>query len=182
VVVVAGSAQAGAQSLADVAAREEARRKTITRPGKVFTNESLGEVTAPPAPVTAAPAAPAATPGNAPAETPAAAPPSPGTGTETPTPAPAQDEAAWRDRVAAARDGAARAQAFADALQSQINALNTDFAARDDPAQRAQISTNRQKALAELDRVKEEIAQFQKQLTDIQEEARRAGIPAGWVR
>ncbi|MGE0443992.1 MAG: hypothetical protein AB7P99_02090 [Vicinamibacterales bacterium] len=180
VVLVLAAAQAGAQSLADVARQEEARRKTVTRPGRVFTNDDLRSV---PPPAPAAPATPAATPAPAQTEAPAAAgqesAAAPGS---SETPAPAQDEEAWRGRLTAARDSLARSQAFAEALQSQINGLNTDFAARDDPAQRAQISTRRQTALAELDRVKEEIAQFEKQITDIQEEGRRAGVPAGWLR
>ena len=36
--------------------------------------------------------------------------------------------------------------------------------------------------LAELERVRTEITQFQKSITDIEEEARRAGIPPGWLR
>jgi hypothetical protein len=67
-------------------------------------------------------------------------------------------------------------------LQSRINALTTDFSARSDPAQRAQIGNDRQKALTELDRVKKEIAANTKAIADIQEEARKAGVPAGWVR
>ena len=91
-------------------------------------------------------------------------------------------EAYWRDRVAKARADLDRAKTFADALQSRINALTTDFAARSDPAQRAQIGNDRQKALAELDRVKKEIEANTKAIADIQEEARKAGVPAGWVR
>ena len=72
--------------------------------------------------------------------------------------------------------------ADAVALQSQINGLTADFAARDDPAQRAKVGTDRQKALTELDRVKKEIQQHTKALADLQEEARRAGVPPGWLR
>ena len=57
-----------------------------------------------------------------------------------------------------------------------------DFAARDDPAQRAVINTNRQKAIAELDRLKLAVLNGKKALADLQEEARRAGVPAGWLR
>jgi len=53
---------------------------------------------------------------------------------------------------------------------------------RDDPAQRNVIAVDRQKALAELDRVKKEVAEHQKAITDTQEEGRRAGVPAGWLR
>ena len=81
-----------------------------------------------------------------------------------------------------ARDSLRRAEIFAEALQSRINGLTADFTARDDPAQRAVIANDRQKALAELDRVKQEIQQHTKAIADIQEEARRAGVPAGWVR
>ena len=71
---------------------------------------------------------------------------------------------------------------FAEALQSRINGLTTDFTARDDPAQRAVVANDRQKALAELDRVKNDITQQTKAIADIQEEARRAGVPPGWLR
>ena len=91
-------------------------------------------------------------------------------------------EDAWRKRIATARDALSRAQVFAEALQSRINALTTDFANRDDPAQRNAIAAERQKALGELDRVKQEIVDYQKAISAIQDEARRAGVPAGWVR
>ena len=41
---------------------------------------------------------------------------------------------------------------------------------------------DRQKALTELDRVKKEIQQHTKALADLQEEARKAGVPPGWLR
>jgi hypothetical protein len=173
-----------AQSLGDVARQEEARRKGITAPAKVITNDNLRAPAPVTAPVTTATPAPPA--GGAPPVT--AAPPSasgtqPGApaGQAAATEAPA-DEATWRQRVTTARDSLTRSETFQEALQTRINALTADFANRADPAQRAGIATDRQKALAELDRVKQEIQQYQKQITDIQEEARKAGVPAGWVR
>jgi hypothetical protein len=71
---------------------------------------------------------------------------------------------------------------LSEALQSRINALTTDFVNRDDPAQRNAIAAERQKALAELDRLKQEIVDHQKAISAIQDDARRAGVPAGWVR
>jgi hypothetical protein len=85
-------------------------------------------------------------------------------------------------RMQAARDALQRSQAFAEALQSRINGLTTDFTSRDDPAQRAVVANDRQKALAELERVKNDIVQQTKAIADIQEEARRAGVPPGWLR
>jgi hypothetical protein len=182
VLVVVGAVAASAQTLGDVARKEAERRKTVKSSGKVYTNDSLRSEPQPAAPAQAAPPAQAGA---------AQAPPSqsgvqPGGAQPGQTP-PAQPdetktEAYWKQRMTAERDGLARAQTFAEALQSRINALTTDFAARSDPAQRDVIGADRQKALAELDRVKKEIEQHTKGIADIQEEARKAGVPAGWVR
>ena len=71
---------------------------------------------------------------------------------------------------------------FAEALQTRINSLTSDFSARDDPYQRAQLADDRQKALAELSRVKGEIDAGTKLIAEIEEEARQAGVPPGWIR
>jgi len=88
----------------------------------------------------------------------------------------------WRDRMDAAREDVRRNQAFASALQSRINGLTADFTARDDPYQRAQIGDERQKALAELERVNKAIEDGNKAIASIEEEARKAMVPAGWIR
>ena len=163
---------AHAQSLGDVARQEEVRRKGVKAPSKVYTNESLRSDGSP------APS-PSAT---APVPSPAAV------ENEPSTPAPAEpraevrDEKYWRGRIDTARASLARAQTLVEALQSRVNALSADFVNRDDPAQRNVIAAERQKALAELERVKLEIVQQQKAIVDTQEEARRANVPAGWVR
>jgi hypothetical protein len=175
---VLGFAVTSAQNLGDIAKREETRRRQVKAPSKVYTNEDLrGDAGAPPtapasetsSPNGSQPAAPAA--GAQPKDADKAAPEDP-----------KKSEPYWKDRLAKARGDLDRAKTFADALQSRINALTTDFAARSDPAQRAQIGNDRQKALAELDRVKKEIEANTKAIADIQEEARKAGVPAGWVR
>jgi len=102
-----------------------------------------------------------------------------------PTPdeaAPAKNQAYWAGRMKSARDQVQRTQLFADSLQTRINSLTTDFVNRDDPAQRAKIETDRQAALAELERVKKELVEQTKAISAIEEEARRAGVPAGWLR
>lgn len=185
VFVLVCAATASAQSLADVARQEEERRKTIKTSGKVYTNDTLRLEPASTGPVSAAaPSAPSAP--TAESSTPSAG--APVVETQTPAdPAAApgeapRTEADWRKRVTDERDALSRAQIFADALQSRINVLSADFVNRDDPAQRDVVAAERQKALTELDRVKQEIEQHQKMMTTIQEEARRAGVPAGWVR
>jgi hypothetical protein len=63
-----------------------------------------------------------------------------------------------------------------------VNALNTDFVNMDDPAQRSVIQENLKTATAELARVKQDIVNGTKAITDIQEEARKANVPPGWLR
>jgi SMC interacting uncharacterized protein involved in chromosome segregation len=101
---------------------------------------------------------------------------------EQPKPADQKDENYWRNRMTQAREAQRRAEAFAEALQSRINALTTDVVNRDDPYQRAKIADDRQKALAELQRVTGEIEQAKKDIVDIEEEARKGGVPPGWLR
>jgi hypothetical protein len=172
---------ASAQALGDIAKKEETRRKDVKTPAKVYTNGDLrSDYSAPPPP---APSAKAGTSDGAQQVPPSASgvPPKDGDKPAT-TDDPKKEEGYWKDRIGKARGDLERAQTFADALQSRINALTTDFSARSDPAQRSQIGNDRNKALAELDRVKKEIDANTKAIADIQEDARKAGVPAGWVR
>jgi hypothetical protein len=162
---------AGAQSLAEAAKREEARRKAAASKGEVktYTNKDLagGEAKSSQTITTPAPAAPA---------TQAEAPPT------TEPPDPTKDEKYWRDRMADARARLAQNQVMLAALESRVNALMTDFVNRDDPAQKAAIADDRGKAIGQMNRVKQDIEKITKEIADIEEEARKAGVPAGWLR
>lgn len=166
-------ATATAQSLAAIARAEAARRQSIDGPVRTYTNADLKKDFTTPAPRPEVPQVP----------------PVPAVGADQPDaiPAPAppaaeRDQAYWSARISAARAALQRSETLAAALQSRINALTTDFVARDDPAQRAVIEQDRLKALAELERLKREIADQTQAIADIQEEARRAGVPPGWLR
>lgn len=180
-IVFATPLAASAQTLAQVAQAEETRRKAISKPSKVYTNDDLrADITATP-PETPRSSA-SAGPGE-PAPAPSTQVPSlnlPG-GKAEPVP-PERDQAYWSARISQARAALERSKIFADALQSRINALTTDFVNRDDPIQRSQLELERQRALAELDKVKKEIADQTKAISDIEEEARKAGVPPGWLR
>lgn len=183
--IALSASDVAAQSLNDVAQREQARRKTVQSPGKVYTNENLSSDSGR-APVSA----PASTPATAAA--PAVKSPESGAGAATgakpadgkdaAASAGAKDQAYWAKRMADARTSVERSKTFAEALQTRISALTADFAARSDPAQRAQIGADRQKALAELERVRKDIEVGTKAIETIQDEARKSGVPAGWVR
>jgi len=172
--VLMASAAALAQSLGDVAKKEEERRKTVPA-AKVYTNKDLGSV-------------PASTPPPPPATAEGASEKPPSTAADKKDEAkdkdkePAKDKAYWASRKKSLQDALDRDQTYADALQSRINALSTDVVNRDDPAQRAVLERDRQKAVAELQRLTKQIQDDKKALADLDEEARRAGVPPGWLR
>jgi hypothetical protein len=157
--------------LPDVAKAEEERRKTIKKPSKVYTNTNLTPdttrpVAPPPSTAAAAPGA-NATPGNASPAAPAAE---------------KRDQAYWSSRMSTARTQLDRTRMFADALQSRINALSADFVNRDNPVEKRKIEEDRKASLAELERVKKEIETQTKAIAAIEDEARKAGVPSGWLR
>jgi hypothetical protein len=160
-------AQSTQPSLGEIARREAERRKAIKAPGKVYTDKDKP------------PAAPGAAALPPPVAYPAGAKPEDEKAEDKKD---EKDEAWWRNRITAAREQLRRDEMFIAALQSQINGLSTDFVNRDDPFQRAKIGEDRQKALAEQDRLTKDIADVKKQIADIEEEARRAGVPPGWLR
>lgn len=169
-----------AQTLADVARQEEERRKAIGHPAKVYTNKDLGG--APPStPVSTPPPAPAksaAAPADASKD---AAKDADKDKAEKDKDKP-RDQAYWSGRLKDLEAALGRDQTFADAMQTRINSLTADFANRADPAQRAVIERDRQKALSELARLKQAIQAGTKAVADLREEARRAGVPPGWLR
>jgi hypothetical protein len=152
-------------TLGELALKEQERRKALKVAGRVLTEQDLPA--AGPHPVSSAPSAAVkdGSPGQAPVP-----------------PTEARDESWWRQRIVQVRDSVRRNEVIAEALQARINALTNDFAARDDPYQRTRIADDRQKASAELDRVRSEITVQKKKIEDIEEEARRAGVPSGWLR
>jgi len=175
VAVLIGAAVSAAQTppLAEVAKREQDRRKTTPPPTKVLTNKDLPKVATPP--VVAAPADANATKSDA------AAQPSP-TDTAQEPKEPVKDEAWWRARITEPRERLHRDEVLLDALQARVNGLSSDFVGRDDPYQRARIGEDRQKAMVEMDRVRAEIVDLKKKIADIEEDARKASVPPGWLR
>jgi len=173
-------AQAPPPSLAEIARKEAERRKTIKEAKKVITAKDLPESArkpvSPPATAEGGAAAPAshaqAGPPSNEQKPQAAAAPS----------GDAKGETYWRGRITQAREALRRNETFLEALQSRINGLTAEFGAASDAYSRAKVDESRQKALDEMSRVKAEIELSKKQIDDIEEEARKAGVPPGWLR
>ena len=189
ILLSASAATGSAQSLADVARQESDRRKTMTGAGKTYSDKDLKPV--PPGPAQPDAAAPGAQPatGSAPAADASApdkaaadAKPAAKDATADGAKADVKDEAYWSRRMAALREQLERDETYLAALQNRIDSLTTDFVNRDDPAQRAKIEGDRKAALAELERVKKELENQTKAIKTIEDEARRAGAPPGWLR
>ena len=171
VILVAVAGTARAQSLADLARKEEARRKDVKKPSRVITNKDLkaSDNVAPPEP--------------AEGQAPAPAPADNADKTDDGQPkAEASDEQVWRQKMADARTALERSQMHLDALQNRIDGLWAQFTAHDNYVERERIEADRKKALAEYDRVKAEIEDQKKAITDLEEQARRANVPPGWLR
>lgn len=153
-------------SVGELARREALRRDMAGPAAHVFTNQDLP--TPHPLPAPTAPAAESEAGAAAPAAE---------------EPAPDQhDETWWRNRITTARATLEQDHVLADALQSRVNGLTTDFINRDDPVQKQQLFNQRQQALAELDKMNKQIVADEQAISDILEDARKAGVPPGWVR
>jgi hypothetical protein len=170
--VAACAALAQNPPLGEVARQEQERRKTTKPATKVLTNKDLPTVTSP------APNPPPAPPD---AQKVDAGIPEPAKDAKDDK-EPVKDEAWWRARISEPRNQLGRDEVMLDALQARVNGLTAAFAGRDDPYQRAQIGEDRQKAIAEMDRVRAEIVDLKKKIEDIEEDARRSSVPPGWLR
>jgi len=174
-----GRATLCAQSLGEIARRAQEQRQSLDAPSKVYTNDSLEPVRGP-SPATSAPTV------SGPTATPPSQSGTAGTagdaGDDEEGAANTRGEDYWRQRMQDERAALSRAETFAAALQSQINGLWAEFTACDAPPQCNKASEDRQKAMAELERVRGEVATHTENIAKIQEEARRANVPAGWVR
>ena len=177
-----------AQTLADVARKESERRQTVQGGAKTYTNTDLK-------PVAGAPTVEPTEPGDAagPEAGGAATGSNPQADGDIDVKAPGdaanasgdtetKDQEYWSKRMDALKAQWERDQTYLAALQTRVDSLTADFVNRDDPAQRSQIANDRQKALGEIDRLKKAIEQDKAAIPELEEEARRAGVAAGWLR
>jgi hypothetical protein len=168
-------------SLAEASRREAFRRQVTARASAAYTNDTLGEARPSDIPQAAPP--PATSETTTAVASPASQPPRvviPGS--TLPAPPPADDEKAWRTKLANLKETLARADKLAADLQARIALLQNDFMTRDDPGQRSVLGQELSKALADLDRTKAKLQADRLALEKFHDDARRSGIPPGWLR
>ena len=177
------AAEASGQTpLVDAARRERARRAAIPpeEKARVYTNEDLwnsGGLT-----IGVVPAGGAAPVSPEPGDAPEAAPDEGQPGAAEPEATAVRDEDYWRTRIATARDAQARAALMAAALQNRSDGLWAQFTAIDDPVQRGIVERQRLEALGALEETRAERDRLDGEIREIEDEARRAGVPPGWLR
>lgn len=90
----------------------------------------------------------------------------------------------WQRRAQEARENVAEAEALVAALEQKITDLRTDRGADNamDPFRLQTLQAEIQKATAELTAAREQAQSRRAALDALLEDARRQGIPPGWVR
>lgn len=193
---VCSSVWANAQTIADIARQERAKRKETPKAAPI-TNATVAktkaaevsstlpaatEMTAPAGPALAISPIPetaktALVPGS-PKTPEAPAPESP----KTPEPKKdVQDQKFWRDKFEQARVELRRAENQAAVAQLELNAANRDYLTRAyDPDGRGPSAIGA--ATAKLDAATKGVDQARTKLAQLEEELRRSGAPAGWGR
>ncbi|HXB57254.1 MAG TPA: hypothetical protein VN461_20990 [Vicinamibacteria bacterium] len=196
------------QSLGEAAAQEKARRekKEKDRPKdeatpRVYTNTDLRKPEDPKEsgqPTGGAPSSSEAVPvsresmnwsGRSKPRRPAAtspegapAPSGEGASEETTSTGYTADEGEWRRQSAERRREVASLKARVEAMQSNVNRLLGDIMQANDPNLNMRLRAEQQQAIEQLEALKKELADAEKGIQDFAEEARRAGVPPGWVR
>ena len=177
----AGPTSAQEQSLADLARQTKAQRKQVKRPAKVYTNEDVPVVAAATAntqtELSTTPKDGQATPEGVTSGQAGAA----GTAAGAKPGVAAGDEAKWRGRITAAREALSRAQLQLEAMRTRVLHLQS-ARTLGDQSQAAALQRQQSEALNEFDKLRADVEKSRKAVSDVEAEARVAGVPPGWLR
>jgi hypothetical protein len=165
-----------AQSLADAARQERARRQNQKSSSKVFTNEDLGryqeESSSSPSTVEAVQPPEPATTGSR----------SEGVGSSD------ADERAWSKRFVEAKAKVQQAKSQGETLQAKLNDLNLKLMGADPQAGGTEVFDREHLYLPliaqtkeKIEKNKSELASAEAELEDLREELRKSGKPISWA-
>jgi predicted nucleic acid-binding Zn-ribbon protein len=96
----------------------------------------------------------------------------------------AEEEEGWRGRATALRDAISNAEKTIPEIEDRIAGLRSDRNPTNlmDPNREQHRQAEIAKAQAELEAVKAGLETSRQALASLEEEARRKGIPSGWLR
>jgi hypothetical protein len=152
-------------SAAVQAAKRERERRAKLQPGRTFTNKDIQEYLAKHKSI------PGMTEGVE----------EPQTQTQNTEPDESSEQF-WQAKHQAVADRISAAQAKIDETQNDIDTLTKAFYEVSDQNRKVEINDVRNKKLDELETAKGELAEANQAQEDLEEEARVAGVPPGWVR
>jgi hypothetical protein len=175
--VFAGAAQA--QSLADVAKEEQARRKSIKQPTRVYTNDDVKDVK-PISTMGQEAKGQAAGQGTGAGVADGASGAGDAKGAGAPT-AGGGNEGQWRERMAAAREQLSRTRIQLEAMRGRVGRLAGASLTAASEAEQGQVQRQQQETLQEYDRLRADVERYERALTELEEQARQAGVPPGWL-
>ena len=167
--VLAGFATASAQGqdLAALAKKEKERRAKIAKPAPVYSDGKDGATPSGSVTVIQAPPSPAG---------------------ETPAPPSSDNQrSVWKSRADQARAAIANEEAALKALDTQIATLRSgtaplSAAEAQDPMRQQKVAARIKDLVAKRETQTEVLANAKKSLDALEQEARRSGIPPGWLR
>ncbi len=161
-----------ADPVADAARKTREQQKNAPPPKKVYTNDDIPSAPQP------APAAAAKPSGDASSTAPAGASSAASGDDKDKNP-----EAYWRKRFQHAHDDLAKAEKELDVLQRELNKSQVQY--YPDP-QKALMQQNDRSEIndtqAKIDAKKKEVDSLRQQLSDMEDELRKAGGDPGWAR
>jgi hypothetical protein len=166
--------QTSSDPVADAARKARAEKQAAAKPKKVYTDDDFASTKS--TPVTPA----VATEGDQAAATPAATDGKATTGAAADDP---KSEAYWRKKFKAVRDKIANSEKELDVLQRELNKDQVQY--YNDPQKALMQQYDRKdinERTAKVDAKKKEIEDLKKQMSDMEDELRRAGGDSGWAR
>lgn len=164
-------------SLADAARKARERKKEAPKPKHVYTDDDVASIQSAPVNVLGTPPSAAETPAQS----------KPNSGAKTPEGQQAAsaetEETKWRKRFKEVRDNLARAEKQLDILQREDNKAQVQYFS--DPQKALTEQYSRQEINdknAKIAAKQQEIQQLKQQLSDLEDQLRKAGGDPGWAR
>ena len=155
----------GQSPLVELSKKEKQRRKK-EKAVKVITNEDLAKAPAPSVIVSGIGYSPSSAEG----------------GKEEGQASRKKDKKWWASRKKKLEEKIASLKKRIEELQKKVNALTTGFLIEQRPMAHKRLKEELEKTKGELEKAKKELEKARKELDKLYEQARKAGIPPGWLR